>query len=167
MSVERLQSADAELNREPGELMSLCQRVLDDFEDSPGPRVALVAPNVAVPFLCDENLLHIALRNLIHNARRHSPPDAPVVVRLNRHGSNIDLVVHDDGEGIPADDLPQIFRRYYRGRNALHRPGAGLGLFLARKIAERHGGDLSVVSQPGQGTDFRIRFMLKNELARS
>ena len=96
---------------------------------------------------CDAGLLRIALRNLLANAMRHSP--AGVAVRLHAQGradGGIDFAVADAGCGIPADEIPRLFQKYFRGRGAQNKPGAGLGLYLVERIATLHGGTVAVTS---------------------
>ena len=66
-----------------------------------------------------------------------------------------ELSVQDTGIGIPAEDLPELFQRFHRGRNTSAYPGSGLGLAIVRRIVERHGGQVTVES-PGEGTRFRV-----------
>jgi signal transduction histidine kinase len=106
---------------------------------------------------CDVQLLRIALRNLLTNALRHSPEDVPVQLSIRSHDDDsVAFEVSDSGSGIPADEIPRLFQKYFRGRGALNRPGAGLGLYLVERIALLHGGSVSVVSQPGQGSRFIV-----------
>jgi adenylate cyclase len=67
------------------------------------------------------------------------------------------LEVRDTGRGIAPEDLPHIFERFYRGREASTVPGSGLGLAIVKEIVDMHGGDIQVESQVGQGSVFRIR----------
>jgi signal transduction histidine kinase len=68
--------------------------------------------------------------------------------------------VADAGEGVPADDRARVFDRFYRGASSRARPGAGLGLYLVRMIAEAHGGDVALTSKPHKGSTFTIRLPL-------
>lgn len=94
------------------------------------------------------------LRNLLANAAKYTAPGAPVAVRVHRAGPRLRVEVSDRGPGIDAADLPRVFNKYGRGGDACRQPGTGLGLYLSRQIARAHGGDLHVVSEPGQGTTF-------------
>jgi signal transduction histidine kinase len=76
-------------------------------------------------------------------------------------GSQAKLVVQDEGIGIPAADLPQIFERYRRGRNVGRIAGTGIGLTGARQIVERHGGTIEVASDEGAGTRVTVRLPLE------
>ncbi len=96
---------------------------------------------------CDAGLLRIALRNLLANAVRHSPEGVPVQFHAQgRVDGGVDFAVADAGDGIPADEIPRLFQKYFRGRGAQNKPGAGLGLYLVERIAKRHGGTVAVTS---------------------
>lgn len=95
--------------------------------------------------------LRRALEHLVANAVRHSPPDRPVVVELRDDGEWAEIVVRDEGPGIAPDVLPGLFERFRTGPGSR---GLGLGLYLARGIAEAHGGSLTGRSMPGRGSAF-------------
>ena len=88
---------------------------------------------------------------LLDNALRYSPGGSPITVEARRAGAEVTVAIRDGGIGIPAADLPHVFDRFVRGSNALP-GGTGLGLPVARAIAEAHGGRLSIDSSEGQGT---------------
>lgn len=106
------------------------------------------------PVQADPQRLRQALDNLVANAVAHSPPGEPVVVTARAGDREVQLSVADPGEGIPADEHARIFEPGVR--LATDRPGSGLGLAVARAIAEAHGGTLTVESAPGQGARFTI-----------
>jgi signal transduction histidine kinase len=81
-----------------------------------------------------------------------------VCVTLN--GSTVAVTVADTGIGIAASDLPRVFERFYRADNARAQPGLGLGLAIARRIAEQHRGQITVESEPGQGSRFTVTLPL-------
>ena len=93
-----------------------------------------------------------AVDNLLDNAAKHAPEGTVVEVVL-RGG---ELTVRDHGPGIPADERPHVFDRFYRGASARGRPGSGLGLAIVRQVAEMHGGAIAVEEAPGDGALFRL-----------
>jgi len=102
--------------------------------------------------------LGIAVRNLLDNAAKFSPPDAPVTLRLARgNRAHVQLTVSDRGPGIAAEDLPHVFDRFYRAVSARAVPGSGLGLSIVRQVAESHGGTVTVGPAPGGGTSVTLR----------
>ena len=96
--------------------------------------------------------------NLIANSIAYTPRDGHVVVALRADDRELTLVVEDNGEGVAPQDLLSIFDPFSRGENATSRqiPGTGLGLHIVKTIAEAHGGTVSVASQVGLGSSFRI-----------
>jgi two-component system OmpR family sensor kinase len=109
-------------------------------------------PRSLPPVSGDRELLLQAIRNLLDNACKFSPPGSPVEVWAAQDDAWIRIEVADKGQGIPPEDLPHMGEELYRGRIARSVPGSGLGLALARTIVERHGGRFAVDSQVGQGT---------------
>ena len=99
----------------------------------------------------DRTAIVLALDNLIDNAIRYSGESNTVTVRASAEGSNIRFDVIDQGGGIPAEDLPQVRRRFVRGRTA-RGPGNGLGLAIVNRIAADHDGALEITSEIGRGT---------------
>lgn len=105
----------------------------------------------------NERLLHEALEALIDNALRFGPEQGTVTVSAACAADAVVLTVQDEGPGIPEEEQALIFETFWRKDAAHTTPGFGLGLALARRIAELHKGKLSVESQPGQGSRFHLR----------
>jgi signal transduction histidine kinase len=108
-----------------------------------------------VPFSGDEDLLRQMIWNLVENAVRHSPPRGSITLSIAASNPHIDIVVADEGPGIPAADRARIFDRFVRLEGAGGVAGAGLGLPIARWIAEAHGGTLTL-DESSRGCRFRI-----------
>lgn len=115
------------------------------------------APDAVV--LCDPAWTCEALGNLVKNALEHTLAGGHVIVRWEQGAAVTRIVVTDDGSGIAPEDLHHIFKRFYRSRRSLDRQGVGLGLPLAKAIAEGQGGLLSVCSTPGSGASFALSFL--------
>jgi two-component system OmpR family sensor kinase len=131
------------------------------------PQRKLVVDSDAVlpPLDGDAVLLRRVLDNLLENAARYSDADEPV--RLEAHGGDaVTFVVADRGVGISAEDLPRVFRPFYRVDKSRSRAtgGLGLGLALVKRIVEAHGGHIELESAPGQGTRARVRLPAASEL---
>ena len=117
--------------------------------------------------LCDWKLVQVAVHNLVANGLRHSPADAPLQIALSgQEGGSVRIEVRDAGGGIPSDEIGRIFEKYFRGRGAMGKPGAGLGLYIVQHIAQLHGGNVSVHSEPGQGSTFVLTLPGRDLLAR-
>jgi signal transduction histidine kinase len=156
--VARLQMGQAlQLDLQRTDLVAVARRLVDE-QRAAGRPVTLVTSCDELVGWWDEPRLSRVLANLLDNALKYSPGEAGVVVSADgiRHASGAQfarLRVSDSGQGISSDDLPRVFERYYRGSNADERtPGSGLGLAVARQIAEQHGGSIAIDSQPGVGT---------------
>lgn len=116
-----------------------------------------------VTVLGDADRLKQVLLNLMSNAINYTPAGGEIRIGLRRVGNEAHVYVSDSGPGIPPEDLPHIFERFYRGRH--QRPGEGasgygLGLAIAHWIVRAHGGTIEVASQPGQGTTFTVHLPL-------
>lgn len=96
------------------------------------------------------------LRNLLGNAAKFSPAGSRVTLSTRHLGDRVRVEVADTGPGIQPDDVPRIFEKFGRGRDAVgqHVPGVGLGLYISRRILRSHGGDVTMTSMPGAGTTF-------------
>ena len=107
------------------------------------------------PVMMDVQQIGRVLANLLGNALRHTSAGGRVI-RASRTVEGVTVAVSDSGEGIPADDLPQVFDSFYRGEKSRSREtgGAGLGLAIAKGIVEAHGGHIGVESKLDQGTRF-------------
>lgn len=116
-----------------------------------------------LPFHGDEERLRQLLVILLDNAVKHTPSGGTISVACCRTGSLIRCTVSDTGKGIPPQDLPRIFDRFFRGDEARSRTdgGTGLGLTIAQWIAEKHGGTILASSELGQGTVMTIQFPAK------
>lgn len=96
------------------------------------------------------------LSNLLENAVKYSEPGGSIHITAEANEMFIRLDIADTGCGISQEELPQIFRRFYRGKNVRDAEGVGIGLFLAREIITAQGGHMKAASVPGQGTVFSI-----------
>ena len=108
----------------------------------------------------DIDRLNQVLGNIVANALRHTPANGEVIVGLSSAPDFYQMSIVDNGEGIPEDDLPFVFDRFWKGdrsRSHLNGTGSGLGLAIAKQLVEAHGGDINVNSKQGQGTEFIIR----------
>jgi signal transduction histidine kinase len=105
----------------------------------------------------DADRLRQVVSNLIDNAVKYSPAGVPVEVRVMPQNGVVDVTIADRGPGIAAEDQRLIFEKFGRVSTGASKPGTGLGLYIARSIAEAHGGTLDVASAPGRGATFTLR----------
>jgi two-component system, OmpR family, sensor histidine kinase BaeS len=106
--------------------------------------------------MADPRWLHQVITNLLTNALKFTPAGGQVTIQSRTAGTSVVLQVTDTGAGIPADELPHIFERFWRGRQAAQTSGSGIGLAVAAELARAHGGQLSVASEPGRGTEMTL-----------
>jgi two-component system sensor histidine kinase BaeS len=155
--LQTMAAADAaalHLNRERRDLAVIAGAAADSlarrFEAA---EVALERRLDPAPVLADERWMHQVVANLLGNALKFTPRGGTVTVRTERRGADaVVLQVADSGVGIPAEELPRIFERFWRGQAATQTSGSGIGLAIAAELASAHGGTLTAESQPGQGT---------------
>ena len=155
LDLSRLDAGRLRVEREPIELADVARDLVEEFQAlaRTGERsLELELDGAARVLADDERALRIG-RALVENALRHTPAGTRVMVRTTGGGRPV-LEVEDDGPGIPAPELGQVFDRFYRGNGSLA-SGSGLGLAIARELAERMDGRLEVESEPGQ-TVFRL-----------
>jgi len=153
---------------EAGELKLVCQA--EDVAELINRAVAAMQAQVATKGLSisinlpdklplvnvDYHRISQVLRNLMENAIAHTPEDGTITVTATRQDSLVEVAVVDTGEGIPAEDLPFIFERFHRVDKSRTRAtgGSGLGLTIARRFVEAHGGTIQAQSKPGKGSRF-------------
>ncbi len=163
-----LSLADAgrlELRREPLDLVAVARATLEESASlaaGRGVTLRLEDGGAALPVLADAGRLRQVLHNLLSNALRFAPAGTDVTVSLRREDSRGVCTVADQGLGIPSEDLPRVFERFYRADRSRARAtgGSGLGLAIVRRLVEAHGGTIVAESPPGQGARFTFRLPL-------
>jgi two-component system sensor histidine kinase BaeS len=157
-------AGDLRLHREPVFVRDLLHHVCESQRGAVEKAgVALVADLPGDPVLnADPVRLRQVAGNLVSNAIRYTPAGGTVTVSAAAEADELVIAVRDTGIGIAAEDLPKIFERFWRADSSRSRAtgGTGLGLPIARKLAEAHGGTLTATSRPGQGTTMTLRLPL-------
>jgi signal transduction histidine kinase len=158
----RAEAGKLEFKPAPLDLAVFCERIAGQVEAAMAGRCPVrVRVEKISPALADENLLRHVLTNLLSNAVKYSPPGTPVEFSLAAQNGTAEFRVADRGIGIPAGDRRQLFTAFHRGQNVGQIPGSGLGLVIAKRCAELHGGKISCESTEGAGTVFTVRLPLR------
>ena len=166
----RMVNALAELSRleDPEDRLSLEQMSLGELVSGAVETVAMEArlrdctieQEVAadVTFRGDRRRLTLALTNILGNAVKHSPSAGSIRVRGFAEDGTVHVTVRDQGPGFAPDDAERLFDKYYRSAAERHRkvPGSGLGLYIVKTVAERHGGAVHARTEPGKGAEFEM-----------
>jgi signal transduction histidine kinase len=162
MDISEAETGAMMLRREAVDLADLVRQTVDLYEDVAEERGVTITTRIdsdlSIPL--DRSRMRQVLANLLDNAIKYTPPGGAVEMTATRDGDNAVLIVSDTGVGIPADELPRIWERLYRGDKSRSTRGLGLGLSLVKAIVEAHGGSVAVDSAPGAGSRFTLRLPL-------
>jgi two-component system phosphate regulon sensor histidine kinase PhoR len=154
----------AEKKHEVLDLALIVHELADEFRpqaEGKGQTLRLEDTGSSSKVMGDALKIRQALRNLIGNAIKYTPEGGDVSLALEPSADAAKVHIRDTGYGIPADALPHLFKRFYRVRNSGHDiEGNGLGLSIVKSIAEEHGGEVNVESEPGKGSCFTLSLPL-------
>ncbi len=163
--LSRIESGEAPLQRGPVNTAGVVARVADRLRpqaERAGLQMGLdVSPDLPMVF-ADEARLEQVLVNLVHNAIKFTPPGGKVDISARTEGDGLAISVSDTGVGIPEDDLPRVFERFYKADKARAGGGTGLGLAIAKHVVEAHGGRIWVESVEGRGATFSFSLPLSS-----
>ncbi len=164
LETTRLESSELQLHGSRLDLGELAGRVIERTRSESCSPFRFESSGAA-PVLADAGRVERVLENLISNAIRYSAPGALVTVRIETNHMESIVSVSDCGIGIPADDLPKLFQRFYRAPATRSINGLGLGLYTSRLIIESHGGRIWAESEVGAGSTFRFALPVAPALA--
>lgn len=154
------ESGKLTLGANPVELDTLVLEVFQEMHVLAADKVSLKLTEIDEALVSgDRDRLKQVLLNLVSNAIQYTPPGGEVLVSMAKADGAVSVTVRDSGPGIPPDDLPHIFERFYRGEKSRSRSkhgGFGLGLSIAYWIVQHHGGTIVVASEQGKGTTFQV-----------
>lgn len=153
------EAGELKLERQPEDITKLIEQTLNAKQAEALSKGMLLSSDLAVnlpPVNIDSQRIGQVLRNLLDNALAHTARGGTITVTARQEANQIAVAVADTGEGIPAEDLPYIFERFYRVDKSRTRTtgGSGLGLTIAKRLVEAHGGKIEAQSQPGEGSCF-------------
>lgn len=166
LKITRLDAGTIVLEKEPSnvaELMAALERRFSILAQQQDKTLCFSGAD-DISLLCDPHWLEEAIGNLIKNALEHTKAGDSIHVSWKAFASIVQIVVTDNGCGIHPEDLPHIFKRFYRSRFSKDTQGIGLGLSLAKAIVEAQNGTIEVDSEPGTGTAFTINFLIPTKL---
>jgi two-component system, OmpR family, sensor kinase len=166
LTLARLDEGQLPLRLEQIDLAALCAGVCEQVQplaDGQGIHCE-ISPDLPA-ITADADRLRQILLNLVYNAVAHTPADGTITLHTRPDPTGIAIGVRDTGTGIPPEDLPHVFERFYRGdparaRSSQHAGSAGLGLAIAKGLVEAHGGEISIASTVGQGTTVTVHLPL-------
>ena len=152
LSLDRVEDESQVMRLDACDIAEVVKDVLAEW---PVEMVELKEIELPPTLRCDSKLVQVAVHNLVANGLRHSPAGVALQIVLSgQSGEGVCIEVTDRGSGIPVDEIGRVFEKYFRGRGAVGKPGAGLGLYIVQRIAQLHGGSVGVRSQAGQGSTF-------------
>ena len=150
-------TAALHLTRQPCDLAELAAAAADSLARRfDAADIAVDRQLAAAPILADPRWLHQVITNLLSNALKFTPSGGRVTISTRQEDPEAVLEVTDTGSGIPADELPRVFDRFWRGLQAAQTSGSGIGLSVAADLARAHGGRLTAASRQGHGTTMTL-----------
>ncbi|MFW6102508.1 MAG: ATP-binding protein [Chloroflexota bacterium] len=155
--LSRIEMGKAELKKEPVKINKLVEEVIAQFSPQVERQKIAISQDFAadlpsVP--ADKDRVRHVVANLIHNAIKFTPAGGSITVTSRALEDSVIVNIADTGIGIPKEDLPRIFERFYKGDKARTGEGTGMGLAIAKHVVETHGGNIWVRSEEGKGSTF-------------
>ena len=153
---DRMDKTGFTLHAAPVGVAELLEHAAQLVHWSPRHRLHLFAQSAPAQWVCDSALVRIALSNLVDNAVKYARAGEIFITAVKNDAGLLELSVADDGSGISLEVMNKMFDQFERGNRTDQSRGFGLGLWVARRIARLHGGDIQVESHPGSGTCFTL-----------
>jgi len=165
ISIARADSDRIQLESDQYGIKELIETTLREMEPVLAGRLVQAQTPVDPPQVeCDFNLIKLVLKQLLDNAVKYSPSGSPVTVSCKSLIDAVEVQVIDAGAGIAEEEQKYIFDKFYRSQSGTEVPGTGMGLAIAKRIIEAHGGRIWVGSRPGIGSVFHFSLPLQKEL---
>jgi two-component system phosphate regulon sensor histidine kinase PhoR len=162
--LSRIETGKAELKKEPIDLNKLVEEVIAQLSPQAERQQLSVSREFAtnlpsVP--ADKDRVRQVITNLVHNAIKFTPAGGRITITSRAHEGSAVVHIADTGIGIPEEDLPRVFERFYKGDKARAGGGTGMGLAIAKHVIQAHGGNIWVRSEEGKGSTFAFSLPLK------
>lgn len=158
LELSRLESGRIQMHMQPWNMSDLIEKAIEiAYHDHKQKFFVDYRKPAQAPFItCDSELVIQVMLNLLDNAIKYSPPEAPIVVDIEEQPEEVKVLITNQGEGFPEQLGERLFERFYRLGEARPREseGFGLGLSIVKHVIEHHNGQVGVISQPGQGVTF-------------
>ncbi len=154
LNVSRANESQLRINKSPVDLTQLLENCCIDVRSESVFTITVQAPP-GLMVDADEHAIDQVITNLVNNAVKYAPGSKEIILSARTDGNQVYVSVRDFGPGIPKDKLPHLFERYYQVDTAAYdRSGLGLGLYICAEIIKKHGGQIGVDSQLGEGSTF-------------
>lgn len=154
LNVKRLDDGNLQLNKSKIKVENLLEQTCAHIRAEAKFELKIEA-DPGLEIFADEHRIDQVLVNLVNNAVKYAPDSKIIFLKAEKHADHIHFSVRDNGPGIPAEQLPKLFQRYWRAEHAGHKySGLGLGLFICSEIIRRHNGQIGAESEPGKGSTF-------------
>lgn len=158
LSSSRLEAGTIEFKPSPCQLFKVISEAVENQREiSKEHEISVDADEFPDDIIGDEKLLHQIFTNLLSNAVKYSPDSSNVWIKIYRDDDMAVISFHDQGVGIPEEELKKLFGRFFRASTAVGIPGTGIGLHLVKHLVEMHGGTIMVESAKNEGSTFTVR----------
>ena len=163
LTLSKFDAQSVDVNKEALDMDMLVREIVDTFEveaKNRGQQLSYNKVNALPPVMADPFQIERVIKNIISNSMKYTPENGEIRVFTGFLGNEVYIKIEDTGIGVPEEDLPHIFERFYRVDKARSREqgGTGLGLAIAKEIVENHGGTIGMESKLGEGTRVTIKF---------
>lgn len=169
LAVAQVETGEMELHKQLTDIPAILRSILAEQQLAMAVReqtAELIIEPPDIPLMTvDSEKVRIAIENLIHNASKFSPDNTVIKVELRQAGRYLHITIRDHGVGIAHNDLDRLFKKFSRvsSQGTVRAEGTGLGLYLAKRLIDMHGGSITVVSTVGKGTKFTVRLPIHKQ----
>ncbi|MBX3006770.1 MAG: PAS domain S-box protein [Melioribacteraceae bacterium] len=163
LTISRSESGKIHFKPEKIDLRKVCEEIIEETSAhaTKNHRFIFKFRSRKNDFILDAKLLRFIIVNLLSNAYKYSPVGGAVTFEISVKRNKVVLSIEDQGIGIPADEVGNLFQPFHRANNASDLPGTGLGLSIAKRAIDLHGGEIKVYSELGKGTNFIVELPLE------